>query len=132
MGYFVVCLQNCIFLDTIIFEWSTESTELLIILKVGIWFRLAASFGPWKTKQKNTKFKFNIFVLGTALRSYNAFSTHTDRGRGRTIVRPTAKPREALVDTPGITGNPGDISEPSTPTVSFEKNMRSRNYFQST
>jgi len=70
-----------------------------------------------------------LYFLGTGLRSYNSFNTHGGSGRSRTIIRPTAKPREALVDTPGITGNPGDISEPSTPTVLFE---RSRNYFQST
>jgi hypothetical protein len=73
-----------------------------------------------------------IFSLGTGSRSYNSFNTNSDSTRGRTIIRPTARPREALVDTPGITGTPGDISEPTTPNVTFYKNVRSRNYFQTT
>lgn len=63
------------------------------------------------------------------MKSFNTYNTSSDYGRNQAIIRPTAKPREALVDAPGIVAPPGD-SERSTPT-NFETNYRSRKYFQS-
>jgi hypothetical protein len=63
------------------------------------------------------------------LRSYNALNIYSDRGKNQMIVRPTAKPREALVDAPAIVAPPGD-SEPSTPVAIETTCYRSRNYYQ--
>jgi len=64
------------------------------------------------------------------LKTYNAFNTYSDLGRNQVIVRPTSKPREALVDVPSIVA-PSDESWYSTPT-NYETTIRSRNYYQST
>lgn len=56
---------------------------------------------------------------GTALKPCNTLNLYTAderrREKARVIVRPTAKPREILVDTSGIFGFPGEFSEPTTP-----------------
>jgi hypothetical protein len=44
------------------------------------------------------------------------------------IIRPTVKPREALVDAPAIIAPPGS-SEPSTP-ITIESSSQCRSYFQ--
>jgi hypothetical protein len=60
-------------------------------------------------------------VLVVALQTGNALSLvsadERRREKARVVVRPTSKPREVLVDTSGIFGNPGDFSEPTTPAV---------------
>jgi hypothetical protein len=68
-----------------------------------------------------------LFV-GTTSSISNALNIYSDRGKHQMIIRPTAKPREALVDAPSIVAPPGE-SEPSTP-IAIETNFRSRSYYQ--
>lgn len=76
-------------------------------------------------------FDFQFLIIcrvGTTARSYNALNIYSDRGRNQMIVRPTAKPREALVDAPAIVAPPTESELPRPITI--ETTYRSRNYFE--
>ena len=70
-----------------------------------------------------------IFFIGTTARSYNALNIYSDRGNNQMIVRPTAKPREALVDAPAIVAPPSESELPRPITIE-KTTYRSRNYFE--
>ena len=53
---------------------------------------------------------------------------YSDWGNDRMIIRPTAKPREALVDAPAIVAPP-TASELPRP-ITTETTYRTRDYFQ--
>ena len=73
-------------------------------------------------------------LLGTISKPCNSLNLYSAderrREKARVIVRPTAKPREILVDTSGIFGFPGEFSEPTTPqTIENGSTMHSRSPF---
>jgi hypothetical protein len=76
---------------------------------------------------------FNVLYLGGAgaLRSYNTANLYSDYGRNQMIIRPTARPREALVDTPAIVAPPSEY-EALRPIATSETHISSRNYYQHT
>ncbi|CAF1111473.1 unnamed protein product [Adineta steineri] len=65
---------------------------------------------------------------GKTSKSYNALNVYSDHGRHDLTVRPTHKPREALVDTYEITAPPSNSSYSMIP-ITVEKNSRSRYYY---
>ena len=73
------------------------------------------------------------FLLETAMRSLKYYTAdERRREKARVIVRTTAGPREALVDTSGIFGFPGEFSEPNSPLeIGKSGTISSRNPFQS-
>jgi len=73
---------------------------------------------------------FNLSYLGTSSKSYNALNLYSDSGRNQVIIRPTAKPREALVDAPAIVAPPDESEQLKSSTS--ETHFQSRSYYQNT
>ena len=71
------------------------------------------------------------FPLATGWKPHKALNTYTNYDKNQVTVRPTAKPREALVDAPSITAPPGTFSEPNSPVI-LENSSRSRRTFFTT
>lgn len=104
----------------------------VFLSKIFLIFEYLLSIGGWFLKISK-RWVFLFYLLVVALNPAQFYSAdQRRREKARVIVRTTAAPREAIVDTSGIFGFSGEFSEPNSPNaISSESTNGMRNPFRS-